>query len=124
LSVEYDVQQTYEVISNDIAILIVDGESIGTVLDKKFDGNELPLTTTRQEIIAVYTNRDIKKLVSNELLRCAINSLAAPTGIGALDRRPKARLETSFLRYTTKLTRIALGSCTSTNITILLVGPA
>jgi hypothetical protein len=82
--------------------LIVDGKSISTVLNKKFDSNELPLTTTRQEIITVYTNRDIKKLVSNELLRCTINSLAAPTGIGALDRRPKSLFRNKLLNIYNK----------------------
>jgi hypothetical protein len=39
--------------------MVINKEGIDTVLHKKFDGNELPLTTTRKQIFIVHTERFI-----------------------------------------------------------------
>jgi hypothetical protein len=37
--------------------LVINEKGIDTVLHKKFDGNELPLTTAREQIFIVHTER-------------------------------------------------------------------
>ena len=51
--------KTYEVIANNLTILVINKEGIDPVLHKKFDGNELPLTIIKKQIFIVYTERFI-----------------------------------------------------------------
>jgi hypothetical protein len=48
---------TYEVVANGMAILVINSEGIDKVLNKKFDGNELPPTATREQIVIICAER-------------------------------------------------------------------
>jgi hypothetical protein len=76
---------TNEVITSNITIVIVDRKNINTVLGKKFDSSKLLLITTRHKVIVIYTERDIKKLVSNKFFKNSNYLLVVLTSIGALD---------------------------------------
>ena len=68
--------------TKDIALVVILAEAIDLVLNEQLNGSKLLLITTGQEILIVYTNRYIKKLISNKEFSVIYNRILTSSAFG------------------------------------------